>query len=197
MIQKLIEKIQKTKAPICVGLDPMLNYIPEHILKKSFGEFGETLEGAADAIWNFNKEIVDHTWDLIPSVKPQIAMYEQFGIEGLKAYDKTVKYCQEKGLVVIGDAKRGDIGSTSAAYATAHLGKVKVGNNICFRIQHGFPDRKPVSGNRWRKAVRRCLQRREQGYFRAGQDLQPVQRRVPGQTDRRQTALRACGSQGR
>ena len=70
MIQKLIEKIQKTKAPICVGLDPMLNYIPEHILKKSFGEFGETLEGAADAIWNFNKEIVDHTWDLIPSVKP-------------------------------------------------------------------------------------------------------------------------------
>ena len=85
MIQKLIEKIQKTRAPICVGLDPMLNYIPEHILKKSFGEFGETLEGAADAIWNFNKEIVDHTWDLIPSVKPQIAMYEQFGIEGLKA----------------------------------------------------------------------------------------------------------------
>ena len=89
MIQQLIEKIQKTKAPICVGLDPMLNYIPEHILKKSFGDFGETLEGAADAIWNFNKEIVDHTFDLIPSVKPQIAMYEQFGIEGLKVYEKT------------------------------------------------------------------------------------------------------------
>ena len=88
MIQQLIEKIQKTKAPICVGLDPMLNYIPEHILKKSFGDFGETLEGAADAIWNFNKEIVDHTFDLIPSVKPQIAMYEQFGIEGLKVYEK-------------------------------------------------------------------------------------------------------------
>ena len=115
MIQQLIEKIQKTKAPICVGLDPMLNYIPEHILKKSFGDFGETLEGAADAIWNFNKEIVDHTFDLIPSVKPQIAMYEQFGIEGLKVYEKTVRYCQDKGLLVIGDAKRGDIGSTSAA----------------------------------------------------------------------------------
>ena len=128
MISQLIQKIQKTKAPICVGLDPMLNYIPEHILKKSFGEFGETLEGAADAIWNFNKEIVDHTWDLIPSVKPQIAMYEQFGIEGLKAYDKTVKYCQEKGLIVIGDVKRGDIGSTSAAYATGHLGTVQVGS---------------------------------------------------------------------
>ena len=129
MIQQLIEKIQKTKAPICVGLDPMLSYIPEHIVKKSFHEFGETLEGAADAIWQFNKEIVDHTFDLIPSVKPQIAMYEQFGVEGLAVYQKTVKYCQEKGLVVIGDIKRGDIGSTSAAYATGHIGHVQVGSS--------------------------------------------------------------------
>lgn len=129
MIQQLIQKIQKTKAPLCVGLDPMLGYIPEHILKASFQEFGETLEGAADAIWHFNKEIVDHTWDLIPCVKPQIAMYEQFGIEGLKVYARTIRYCQDKGLLVIGDAKRGDIGSTSAAYATAHLGKVKVGES--------------------------------------------------------------------
>ena len=81
-----------------------------------------------EAIWQFNKEIVDSVYDLIPSVKPQIAMYEQFGIEGLKVYDRTVKYCQEKGLLVIGDAKRGDIGSTSAAYATGHLGHVMVGN---------------------------------------------------------------------
>ncbi len=146
MIQKLIEKIQKTKAPICVGLDPMLNYIPEHILKKSLGEFGETLEGAADAIWNFNKEIVDATYDLIPSVKPQIAMYEQFGIEGLKIYEKTVRYCQEKGLYVIGDAKRGDIGSTSAAYATAHLGKVKVGNTACSAFNTEFLTVNPYLG---------------------------------------------------
>lgn len=146
MIQQLIEKIQKTKAPICVGLDPMLNYIPEHILKKSFGEFGETLEGAADAIWNFNKEIVDHTFDLIPSVKPQIAMYEQFGIEGLKVYEKTVRYCQDKGLLVIGDAKRGDIGSTSAAYATAHLGKVKVGNSVCTAFNTEFLTVNPYLG---------------------------------------------------
>ena len=146
MIQQLIEKIQKTKAPICVGLDPMLNYIPEHILKKSFGDFGETLEGAADAIWNFNKEIVDHTCDLIPSVKPQIAMYEQFGIEGLKVYEKTVRYCQDKGLLVIGDAKRGDIGSTSAAYATAHLGKVKVGNSVCTAFNTEFLTVNPYLG---------------------------------------------------
>ena len=146
MIQKLIQKIQETKAPICVGLDPMLNYIPEHVLMKSFQEYGETLEGAADAIWNFNKEIVDHTWDLIPSVKPQIAMYEQFGIEGLKVYEKTVRYCQEKGLVVIGDAKRGDIGSTSAAYATGHIGKVKVGRNVYSAFNTDFLTVNPYLG---------------------------------------------------
>ena len=127
MIKQLMDKIEKTKAPVCIGLDPMLSYVPEHILAKSFEAFGETLEGAAEAVWQFNREIVDCTYDLIPAVKPQIAMYEQFGIEGLKAYQKTVDYCHEKGLVVIGDAKRGDIGSTSAAYAAGHLGKVVVG----------------------------------------------------------------------
>lgn len=128
MVSKLIAKIEKTKAPICVGLDPMLDYIPEHVTKKAFEEFGETPEGASEAIWQFNKEIIDATADLIPSVKPQIAMYEQFGIEGLKAYDKTVKYCRDKGLIVIGDVKRGDIGSTSAAYAAGHIGKVQIGS---------------------------------------------------------------------
>ena len=128
MINKLIANIKKTGAPIVVGLDPMLNYIPKQIQENAYKEFGETLEGAAEAIWQFNKGIVDATHDLIPAVKPQIAMYEQFGIEGLVVYKKTVDYCQEKGLVVIGDAKRGDIGSTSAAYATGHLGKVQVGS---------------------------------------------------------------------
>ena len=128
MINKLVEKIKKTNAPIVVGLDPMLSYIPQHVQDKAFAEYGETLEGAAEAIWQFNKEIVDATCDLIPSVKPQIAMYEQFGLPGLAAYDKTVKYCQEKGLIVIGDVKRGDIGSTSAAYAAGHIGKVQVGS---------------------------------------------------------------------
>ena len=128
MINQLIQKIEKTKAPVCVGLDPMLGYIPEQVTAKAFREFGETLEGAAEAIWQFNKEIIDCTYDLIPAVKPQIAMYEQFGIEGLMAYKKTVDYCQEKGLIVIGDAKRGDIGSTSAAYAVGHLGTVQVGS---------------------------------------------------------------------
>ena len=147
MIDKLIAKIQKTGAPIVVGLDPMLNYIPEHIRKKAFAEYGETLEGAAEAIWQFNKEIVDKTYDLIPAVKPQIAMYEQFGIEGLKAYKKTIDYCKSKDLVVIGDIKRGDIGSTSAAYAVGHLGKVQVGSKCYVPFDEDFATVNPYLGS--------------------------------------------------
>ena len=138
MINKLVANIKKTGAPIVVGLDPMLSYVPEHIQKKSFDEYGETLEGAADAIWQYNKQIIDSTYDLIPAVKPQIAMYEQFGVEGLKAFQKTVDYCHEKGLVVIGDVKRGDIGSTSAAYAVGHLGKVQVGSKTYAGFDEDF-----------------------------------------------------------
>ena len=147
MIQKLIRKIKETNAPIVVGLDPMMNYIPEHIQKKAFAEFGETLEGAAEAIWQYNKEIIDHTYDIIPAVKPQIAMYEQFGIEGLKAFKKTVDYCKEKDLVVIGDIKRGDIGSTSAAYAVGHLGKVQVGTNWYSGFDEDFATVNPYLGS--------------------------------------------------
>ena len=146
MIQKLADKIKATHAPICVGLDPMLDYIPEHILKKAFAEYGETLEGAAEAVWQYNKGIIDAVYDLIPSVKPQIAMYEQFGIEGLKVFQKTVEYCHEKDLVVIGDIKRGDIGSTSAAYAAGHLGKVKVGGNFYAPFNEDFVTVNPYLG---------------------------------------------------
>ena len=147
MINKLTAKIQKTNAPIVVGLDPMLNYIPEHVQEKAFKEYGETLEGAAEAIWQFNKEIVDKTYDLIPAVKPQIAMYEQFGIPGLMAYKKTVDYCKSKDLVVIGDIKRGDIGSTSAAYAVGHLGKVQVGENKIAAFDEDFATVNPYLGS--------------------------------------------------
>ncbi len=146
MINKLVQKIQNTHAPIVVGLDPMMNYIPEHIQKKAFEEYGETLEGAAEAIWQFNKEIVDSTYDLIPAVKPQIAMYEQFGIPGLQAFQKTVDYCHEKDLVVIGDIKRGDIGSTSAAYAAGHIGTVKVGSKVYHPFDEDFVTVNPYLG---------------------------------------------------
>ena len=125
MINKLVAQIKKTGAPIVVGLDPMMKFIPEHIKEKAFAEFGETA-------------IVDAIYELVPAVKPQIAMYEQFGLPGLSAFYKTVQYCKEKGLVVIGDIKRGDIGSTSEAYAVGHLGKVQVGSRSYYGFDEDF-----------------------------------------------------------
>ena len=126
MINTLVEKIKKTNAPIVVGLDPTLALIPEHVLKKNYDEFGADLNGVAKAIVEYNKTIVDAIYDIVPAVKPQIAMYETFGIPGLIAFKETVDYCKSKGLVVIGDIKRGDIGSTSTAYALGHIGKVTI-----------------------------------------------------------------------
>ncbi len=146
MIDRLIEKIKQTNAPVVVGLDPMMKFVPEHIQKKAFSEFGETLEGAAEAIWQYNKAIVDKIYDLIPAVKPQIAMYEQFGIPGLQTFKRTVDYCREKGLVVIGDIKRGDIGSTSTAYAIGHLGRIKIGSNVCSGFRTDFITINPYLG---------------------------------------------------
>lgn len=165
MINKLISNIRKTNAPIVVGLDPMLNYIPEHIQKKAFAEFGETLEGAAEAIWQYNKGIVDATCDLIPAVKPQIAMYEQFGIPGLIAYKKTVEYCKSKDLVVIGDIKRGDIGSTSAAYAVGHLGQVQVGSKKYAGFDGDFATVNPYLGSDGVKPFMDVCKEEKKGIF--------------------------------
>ena len=132
MIQRLIDGIVKKDAPVVVGLDPNLSFIPGFILEnaRSFVEEGgreipEYCEkenmAAAEAVWQFNKGIIDAVCDLVPAVKPQVAMYEQFGIPGMIAYRKTVEYSRSKGLIVIGDVKRGDIGSTSEAYARGHL----------------------------------------------------------------------------
>lgn len=147
MINKLVASIKKTNAPIVVGLDPTLKMIPEHIMKAAIAEHGETLEAAGEAIWQFNKAIVDAVYDLIPAVKPQIAMYEQFGIPGLVAFKRTVDYCKEKGLVVIGDIKRGDIGSTSEAYAVGHLGKVTIGSKTCYGFDEDFVTVNPYLGS--------------------------------------------------
>ena len=165
MINKLISKIQKTNAPIVVGLDPMMKFVPEHIQKKAFAEFGETLEGAAEAIWQYNKGIVDCIHDLIPAVKPQIAMYEQFGIPGLVAFKKTVDYCKEKDLVVIGDIKRGDIGSTSEAYAVGHLGKVQVGSNSYYGFDEDFATVNPYLGSDGVKPFIKVCKEENKGLF--------------------------------
>lgn len=147
MINKLNDKIKKTGAPIVVGLDPMLSYLPKHLLEEGVANRGESLEAVADAIFAYNKQIVDATYDLIPAVKPQIAMYEQFGLPGMEAFKKTVDYCHEKDLVVIGDVKRGDIGSTSAAYATAHIGSVQVGSKTFIPFGEDFATVNPYLGS--------------------------------------------------
>lgn len=165
MINKLIEKIQKTQAPIVVGLDPMMKYVPSQIQKAAYAEYGETLEGAAEAIWQYNKGIVDAIYDLVPAVKPQIAMYEQFGIPGLVAFKKTVDYCKEKGLVVIGDVKRGDIGSTSEAYAVGHLGKVSVGANAFYGFDEDFVTVNPYLGSDGVKPFVKVCQEEKKGIF--------------------------------
>ena len=165
MINKLIAKIKSTKAPIVVGLDPMLKFVPEHIKKKAFSELGETLEGAAEAIWLYNRELVDAIYDIVPAVKPQIAMYEQFGIPGLMAFKKTVDYCKGKGLVVIADIKRGDIGSTSEAYAAGHLGKVQVGSRYHYSFDEDFATVNPYLGSDGIKPFIKVCQEEKKGLF--------------------------------
>jgi len=165
MINGLNEKMKSTGAPIVVGLDPMMKFVPEQIKQKAFGEYGETLEGAAEAIWQYNKGIVDAIYDLIPAVKPQVAMYEQFGIPGMIAFKKTVDYCKEKGLVVIGDIKRGDIGSTSEAYAVGHLGKAQVGKQFFYGFDEDFVTVNPYLGSDGVKPFMKVCAEEKKGIF--------------------------------
>ncbi len=165
MIDKLNERIQKLEAPIVVGLDPTLAFVPTHVQEAAFAEYGETLEGAAEAIWQFNKAIVDAVYELIPAVKPQIAMYEQFGLPGLTVFQKTVEYCKSKGLIVIGDVKRGDIGSTSAAYAVAHLGQVKVASQSFYPFGLDFATVNPYLGSDGVKPFIQVCKEEKKGIF--------------------------------
>ena len=165
MINTLTEKIKKLEAPIVVGLDPTMKFVPEHIKKQAFAEHGETMKGAAEAVWLFNKGIVDAVCDLVPAVKPQIAMYEQFGVEGVHAFQKTVSYCKEKGLVVIGDIKRGDIGSTSDAYAVGHLGQVQVGETMCRGFDEDFATVNPYLGSDGVKPFIEVCKKEKKGLF--------------------------------
>ena len=165
MIDKLIESIKKKQAPVMVGLDPTMKLVPEHIREKAFAEYGETLKGAAEAVWVYNRGIVDAVYDLVPAVKPQIAMYEQFGIPGLIAFKKTVDYCKEKDLVVIGDVKRGDIGSTSEAYAVGHLGQVQVGETMCRGFDEDFATVNPYLGSDGVKPFIEVCKKEKKGLF--------------------------------
>ncbi len=126
MIDKLIDKIKEMNNPTVAGLDPKLDYLPEEMKKAAFDKYGATFEGAAAAIFEYNKELIDALCDIVPAVKPQAAYYEMYGIEGIKCLKKTMEYAKSKGMIVILDGKRGDIGTTSKAYAAAYLGKTKL-----------------------------------------------------------------------
>ena len=123
----LQEKIRAKKNPTVAGLDPKPEQIPPHILKASSETYGETLQGAAEAVWTFNQGLIDALCDVVPAVKPQAAYYERLGWRGLEVMERTIAYAREKDLFVIADIKRGDIGSTAQAYADAWLGETRVG----------------------------------------------------------------------
>ena len=165
MISKLIDRIVDTGAPIVVGLDPKLDFIPDAVKARCFEEKGENLEGAAEAFWQFNKEIIDSIYDIVPAVKPQIAMYEELGIPGLITFKKTVEYCKEKGLIVIGDIKRGDIGSTSESYAVGHLGSVKIGDKSFRGFEEDFATVNPYLGSDGVKPFINVCNREDKGIF--------------------------------
>ena len=126
MIDLLIEKIEKTENPTVVGLDPRLEYIPVHLKKDAFDLYGKTPKAVARVFLDFNKAIIDAVWDIVPAVKPQIAMYEQYGVEGIQAYIDTINYAKSKNLIVIGDIKRSDITSTAESYSHGHIGRVSI-----------------------------------------------------------------------
>ncbi|MBM7624283.1 orotidine-5'-phosphate decarboxylase [Sporohalobacter salinus] len=123
-IERLNTAIKEKRSFVCVGLDPRLNRIPDQIKEEVVAKYGKTKEAVGRIFFEFNRGIIDVVADYVPAVKPQIAFYEQYGYQGIKAYEETIEYAKKRGLLVIGDAKRNDIGSTAKAYADGHLGEV-------------------------------------------------------------------------
>ena len=123
---RLIRNIIEKQNPTVAGLDPKLDYIPDYIREEAFGKYGKTLEGAAAAILQFNKDLIDALCDIVPAIKPQAAYYEMYGWQGVKTLTETIAYAKEKGMFVITDGKRNDIGTTMQAYAAAHIGKTDI-----------------------------------------------------------------------
>ena len=127
-IDHLIDRIKEKNNPAIIGLDPLLEYVPKTIIKRAFDKHGKTIKGAAEAIYNFNMGIINNTYDLVAAIKPQLAYYELYGYWGIKAFYMTIQAAKERGLLVIADGKRNDIGSTATAYASAYLGEARLGS---------------------------------------------------------------------
>ncbi len=146
IIDKLIESIKEKNNATVVGLDPKLDYMPIFLQQKYFEKYGETKKAVCAMFLEFNKNIINEICDIVPAIKPQIAMYEQYGYEGIKCYEETVDYAKQKGLIVIGDIKRGDIASTAESYSVAHLGKVKINSKEIKSIDSDFITINPYMG---------------------------------------------------
>ncbi len=130
-VDLLVQKIKEKGNPSVAGLDPKIDYVPEYIKKKAYAEYGQNLKGASEAIWEFNKGLIDALYDVVPAVKPQSAFYEMYGLYGEEVMHRTIAYAKEKGLYVILDVKRNDIGSTAEAYSKAYIGKTMVDGVEC------------------------------------------------------------------
>lgn len=130
-VDLLVEKIKEKGNPSVAGLDPKIDYVPEYIRKKAYAQYGQNLKGATEAIWEFNKGLIDALYDVVPAVKPQSAFYEMYGLYGEEVMHRTISYAKEKGLYIILDVKRNDIGSTAEAYSKAYLGKTMVDGVEC------------------------------------------------------------------
>lgn len=130
-VDLLVQKIKEKGNPSVAGLDPKIDYVPEYIRKKAYAEYGQDLKGATEAIWEFNKGLIDALYDVVPAVKPQSAFYEMYGLYGEEVMHRTISYAKEKGLYIILDVKRNDIGSTAEAYSKAYLGKTMVDGVEC------------------------------------------------------------------
>ncbi len=127
-INTLVQKIKETNNPTVAGLDARLEYIPSFIVQENIAKYGETLKAAAESVLTFNKYLIDGLYDIVPAVKPQAAYYELLGAEGAVALRDTIAYAKEKGMYVIADVKRNDIGATATAYAESYLGVTRVGD---------------------------------------------------------------------
>lgn len=129
-VDRLIDGIKAKNNPTVVGLDPKMDYIPASIVEKYFSQCGKNLDACASAILEYNRGLIDHIYDIVPAVKPQLAYYEMYGTAGIRAFDATCEYAREKGMLIIADGKRNDIGTTSEAYAKGFLGKAKVAEGV-------------------------------------------------------------------
>lgn len=147
IIDILIDKINETGNPSVVGLDPRIEYIPQFIIEEKVAIYGKNITAITEAIYDFNKYIIDEIYDIIPAIKPQIAMYERYGAQGLDSYIKTIAYAKEKGLIVIGDIKRSDISSTAEAYSNGHIGRVDVFGEVVNVMEQDFVTINPYLGS--------------------------------------------------